>query len=85
MSGMIQDLITGKMTPKVANATCNAGAKLLKVVEMQHIYGSAGKAEGSKVLQLLETPNGKPMTRARALSKLSDEERQCLGLSDIAI
>lgn len=39
MSAIMSDLIEGKITPQVANAACNAGGKLLKVVEMQYKYG----------------------------------------------
>ena len=40
MSALMSDLIDGSITPIVANATVNAGGKLLKVVEMQYRYGS---------------------------------------------
>jgi hypothetical protein len=40
MSAVMSDLVLGAMTPDVGNATCNAGGKLLKVVEMRHKYGS---------------------------------------------
>jgi hypothetical protein len=40
MSALMSDLIDGSITPIVANATVNAGGKLLKVVEMQYKYGS---------------------------------------------
>ena len=40
MSGLMSDLIDGRVTPQVGNAVCNAGGKLLKVVEMQHKYGT---------------------------------------------
>lgn len=40
MSALMSDLIDGAITPIVANATVNAGGKLLKVVEMQYRYGS---------------------------------------------
>ena len=43
MSGVISDLITGAITPQVGNAVCNAGGKLLKIVEMQHRYGVTGE------------------------------------------
>lgn len=42
MSALMSDLVLGAMTPDVGNATCNAGGKLLKVVEMQHKYGPKG-------------------------------------------
>lgn len=40
MSSIMSDLIEGRITPNVANATVNAGGKLLKVVEMQYKYGT---------------------------------------------
>ena len=55
MSATISDLISGAITPQVGNAVCNAGGKLLKVVEMQYKWGSAsdnGKAR--KELRLVD-------------------------------
>lgn len=43
MSNLMSDLISGKVTPQVGNAVCNAGGKLLKIVEMKHKYGTAGE------------------------------------------
>lgn len=40
MSALMCDVIDGSISPNVANATVNAGGKLLKVVEMQYRYGS---------------------------------------------
>jgi hypothetical protein len=40
MSALMSDVIEGTITPMVANATVNAGGKLLKVVEMQYRYGT---------------------------------------------
>ena len=39
MSGLMSDLVTGKVAPQTATAVCNAGGKLLKVVEMEYKYG----------------------------------------------
>lgn len=39
MSTLMSDLIAGRVTPQIGNAVCNAGGKLLKIVEMQHQYG----------------------------------------------
>lgn len=39
MSALMSDIISERITPVVANATVNAGGKLLKVVEMQYKYG----------------------------------------------
>ena len=36
---LMADVIEGKVPPIVANAACNAGGKVLKVVEMEHKYG----------------------------------------------
>jgi hypothetical protein len=35
----MSDLISGKVTPQIGNAVCNAGGKLLKIVEMKQKYG----------------------------------------------
>ena len=43
MSALMSDLIEGRVTPQTGNATCNAGGKLLKVVEMSYKYGTEGK------------------------------------------
>lgn len=52
----MSDLIEGRMSPAVGNATCNAGGKLLKMVEMQYRYGAPGSAAGeegkNKILHL---------------------------------
>lgn len=47
MSALMTDLVTGAITPDIGNATCNAGGKLLKIVEMQHKYRSTGGAGGT--------------------------------------
>jgi len=57
MSALMSDLIDGRITPMVGNATCNAAGKLLKVVELQHKYGtdgSDGGSQGKKTLMLTE-------------------------------
>lgn len=51
MSALMSDILEGKITPGVGNAACNAGSKLLKVVEMQARYGQVGKGQ-VKVLNL---------------------------------
>lgn len=45
MSALMSDLIEGKLTPAIGNATCNAAGKLLKIVEMNQRYG---KGEGDE-------------------------------------
>lgn len=44
MSALMTDLLTGAVAPDVANATCNAGGKLLKVVEMKAKRGGGALA-----------------------------------------
>ena len=51
MSALMSDLVDGSISPMVANATVNAGGKLLKVVEMQYRYGTERPAR-EKVLVL---------------------------------
>lgn len=46
------DLIEGRVSPSIGNAACNAGGKLLKVVELQYRYGTPGPGHGQKVLDL---------------------------------
>lgn len=52
MSALMSDLIDGRITPAVGHATCNAGGKLLKVVEMQYKYGTQDGGNGRRVLSL---------------------------------
>lgn len=56
MAAMMEDLIEGRMSPATGNAACNAGGKLLKVVELQHRYGLPGHGHKNKILDL--TMNG---------------------------
>lgn len=52
MSALMSDIIAGRVTPSTGNAACNAGSKLLKVVEMQFKYGTNGIGHGEKELTL---------------------------------
>jgi hypothetical protein len=40
MSALMTDVISGKLSPEVTNAACNAGGKLLKMVELEYKYAS---------------------------------------------
>jgi hypothetical protein len=55
MSALMSDLIDGRVTPSIGNATCNAGGKLLKVVEMQYKYGTAGPGQNKTLVLAIET------------------------------
>ena len=52
MSAVMSDLIEGNMSPAVGNAICSAGRGILKVVEMQHRYGTPHQGH-ARVLQLV--------------------------------
>jgi hypothetical protein len=56
MSALMSDLIDGRVTPSIGNATCNAGGKLLKVVEMQYRYGTQGPGQQKVLTLALEIP-----------------------------
>jgi len=48
----MSDVIESRVSPGTANAACNAGGKLLKVVEMQLKYGTREGGNGKKDLVL---------------------------------
>ena len=54
MSALMGDLIEGSLSAQVGNATCKAGSNLLKVVELQHKYGSVGAPVDRKSLCLTD-------------------------------
>ncbi len=56
MSAVMADLLDSRITPSVGNAVCNAGGKLLKVVEMQQRWGTQKVDGGPRDLAL--TPKG---------------------------
>ena len=50
MSALISDIVARRVTPDIGNAACNAGGKLLKVVEMQFKYGQPVDGENKLLL-----------------------------------
>ena len=56
MSALMTDLLNGSVTPGIGNATCNAGGKLLKMVELNQKYGQAQVDNGMKNMQLVPPP-----------------------------
>ncbi len=40
MSAIMSDVISGRLTPSMTNAACNAGGKLLKMVDLEYKYGT---------------------------------------------
>jgi len=49
MSALMTDIVSGSVTPSVGNAACNAGGKLLKVVELEQKYGVTGRGQGKYI------------------------------------
>lgn len=41
MSAIMSDVIAGRLTPNMTNAACNAGGKLLKMVDLEYKYGTS--------------------------------------------
>lgn len=62
MSALMSDMIEGRLNPGVGNAVCNAGAKLLKVVEMQHRYGQRVEGSTERLLALVPVIEGEAET-----------------------
>ncbi len=54
MSALMSDVIEGRISSEVANAACNAGGKLLKIVEMQYRYSARSGPETRPALRLIE-------------------------------
>ena len=40
MSALMSDVISGAVTPNVTNAACNAGGKMLKMVDLEYKYAT---------------------------------------------
>lgn len=51
-SALMSDVLDGRVASGVSNATCNAGGKLLKAVEMQERYGKPAGVGQNKNLVL---------------------------------
>ena len=66
MSALMSDIIGGRVTPQVGNAACNAGGKLLKIVEMQYQYGKQIGTKGDRVLSLVPSEEELPVHLRRA-------------------
>ena len=55
MSALMGDIAMGRIGPSHANALCNAGGKLLKIVEMQHRYAGGKIGVNGEKPQLMLT------------------------------
>jgi len=64
MSALMTDLLNGSVTPGIGNATCNAGGKLLKMVELNQKYGQAQVENGLRNMRLVEPDTTPPRVEA---------------------
>lgn len=60
MSSLMTDLLTGEVTPQVGNAVVNAGGKLLKTVELEQKYGTAGDGTNKSLRLAADVPMALP-------------------------
>lgn len=54
MSALMSDILANRIEPRAANAVCNAGGKLLRMVELEHKYGAPKSQSQERVLSLAE-------------------------------
>jgi len=55
MAALMSDVIEGRVSAQTANAACNAGGKLLKIVDMQIKYATKNGAGRERELNLLNS------------------------------
>ncbi len=51
MSALMADLAEGLIDPRTGNAMCNAGGKMLKVIEMQYRYGTPQEGKVGRICE----------------------------------
>jgi hypothetical protein len=61
----MSDVLEGRVSPGVCNATVNAGGKLLKIVELQQKYGKMDEDSNERTLLLTDAAQ-KPKLKAEA-------------------
>jgi hypothetical protein len=49
MSALMTDVIRGSLSPEVTNAACNAGGKILKMVEMEYKFATNPERRNSSM------------------------------------
>ena len=64
MSALMSDVISGRVTANVTNAACNAGGKMLKMVDLECRYGTQPEQKRRTMSLAFEQPkeltDGKP-------------------------
>jgi hypothetical protein len=56
MSAIMSDVIAGRLTPNMTNAACNAGGKLLKMVDLEYKYGTNPERPHKALTVAFEVP-----------------------------
>lgn len=57
MSALMVDAVAGRISAGTCNAACNAGGKLLKIVEMQLKYGTPKEPKRIRDINLTDEPS----------------------------
>ena len=57
-AAMISDVVSGQMTPQQANAACNGGDKIIKMLDLERKYGTRPDSPRRSMRLALES-NGK--------------------------
>lgn len=52
MNALMGDIVSGRIDARTANAACNAGGKLLRVIELEYRFGRKTNDQSEKMLQL---------------------------------
>lgn len=67
MSAIMSDVISGRLTPNMTNAACNAGGKLLKMVDLEYKYGTDPESQHRTLAIAFETPELRVVEEQTAL------------------
>lgn len=71
MSALMSDLIAGRVNAQVGNAACNAGGKMLKMVDLEYKYGTNPERKPGVLTIAFEDVSAAPA--------LSSQEKTALG------
>ena len=56
MSALMSDVISARVTAQVTNAACNAGGKMLKMVQLEAMYGTRPEQKRRTLTLAFEDP-----------------------------
>lgn len=68
MSAIMSDVISGRLTPNMTNAACNAGGKLLKMVELEQKYATNPERPRRVLTVAFEATEVQPGSAMQALA-----------------